>query len=80
MGKKRKTTWRDDIEAFKEDFEMMSEEDIVGYRQAFWPGGSGMSNSVRVRFIALLELAAAASGRKLPRDEEQDQIRSTRAQ
>ena len=61
-------SWREEIEDFKRDFVEMDAESIDGYRQAYWPGGSGMSNSVRVRLVALMELVAEANGIELPQD------------
>jgi hypothetical protein len=66
MPRKRATTWRHDIETFKKDFVKMSAEDIADYRRAYWPGGSGMSNSVRCKIVALLEMAAEFHGIDLP--------------
>ena len=69
MARRRRIrkTWREEIEDFKRDFVQMSAEDITGYRNAYWPGGSGMSNSVRVRLIALIELVAEHNGIDLPK-------------
>jgi hypothetical protein len=68
MGRKRqpKHTWRGQIEQHKREFREMTVDEIVGFRRAFWPGGSGMSNSVRCSLIALLEVVAEERGIELP--------------